>query len=104
MEDHDGHGRPPRSSSFMPSIGTTFAGDYWPLTTVIAEATTPNWLDRGASFDPRASSRRVIGIDVDIRAHNHREIEKHPLSGMIDLVEGSSIDAGIVSSIKDRAR
>ena len=47
MEDHDGHGRPPRSSSFMPSIVTTFAGDYWPLTTVIAEATTPirsaNW-------------------------------------------------------------
>ena len=61
-------------------------------------------LERGASFDPRTSSRRVIGIDIDIRAHNRREIEKHPLSGMIDLVEGSSIDAGIVASVQDRAR
>jgi len=61
-------------------------------------------LERGTSFDPRASSRRVIGIDIDIRAHNRREIEKHPLSGMIDLVEGSSIDAGIVASIHARAR
>jgi len=61
-------------------------------------------LERVASFDPRTSSRRVIGIDIDIRAHNRREIEKHPLSGMIDLVEGSSIDAGIVASVQDRAR
>ncbi len=60
-------------------------------------------LERGTSFDPRASSRRVIGIDIDIRAHNRREIEKQPLSGMIDLVEGSSVDAGIVASIHARA-
>ena len=61
-------------------------------------------LERGGSFDPRASSRRVIGIDIDIRSHNRQEIEKHPLSEMIDLVEGSSIDAGIVAGIQARAR
>ena len=61
-------------------------------------------LQRGESLDLRASSRRVVGIDIDIRAHNRREIEKHPLSGMIDLVEGSSIDAGIVARIQARAQ
>ena len=35
--------------------------------------------------------RRVIGIDIDIRAHNRAEIESHPLYRRIDLVEGSSV-------------
>jgi len=61
-------------------------------------------LQRGESLDPRASSRRVVGIDIDIRGHNRREIEKHPLAGMIELVEGSSIDADIVARIQARAQ
>src|SRR5947208_2501408 len=32
-----------------------------------------------AVFDPRASRRRVIGIDIDIRPHNLEAIETHPL-------------------------
>lgn len=39
--------------------------------------------------------RQVLGIDVDIRKHNRTEIEKHPMSKRICMVEGSSIDAGI---------
>jgi len=42
------------------------------------------------TLDPKRSRRKVIGIDIDVRAHNRNEIEQHPLSGMIDLVEGSS--------------
>lgn len=61
-------------------------------------------VQRGEPLDLRASSRRVVGIDIDIRGHNRREIEKHPLAGMIELVEGSSIDADIVSSIQARAQ
>jgi cephalosporin hydroxylase len=34
---------------------------------------------------------RVIGVDIDIRAHNRRAIESHPMAARIDLVEGSSI-------------
>lgn len=33
---------------------------------------------------------RVIGIDIDIRAHNRAAIEAHPMAGRITLVEGSS--------------
>lgn len=34
---------------------------------------------------------QVIGVDIDIRAHNRETIETHPMSGRIKLVEGSSI-------------
>lgn len=33
----------------------------------------------------------VIGIDIEIRPHNRKNIEAHPLSKKITLVEGSSI-------------
>jgi len=40
-----------------------------------------------------------IGIDVDIRKHNREEIEKHPLSKRITMIEGSSIDKKTVNKI-----
>ena len=43
-------------------------------------------------LDPRNPSRKVLGIDIDIRKHNRDLIEKHPLNGYIDMVEGSSVD------------
>lgn len=39
--------------------------------------------------------RRVLGIDVELRPHNRRLIEAHPLFHRIDLVEGSSIDTQV---------
>lgn len=44
--------------------------------------------------------RRVIGIDIDIRAHNRKEIEAHPMFKRIDLVEGSSVAPDIVDQVK----
>ncbi len=44
--------------------------------------------------------RRVIGIDIDIRAHNRKEIEEHPLYRRIDLVEGSSLAEDTVAEVK----
>jgi cephalosporin hydroxylase len=43
---------------------------------------------------------RVIGIDIDIRAHNRKTIENHPLSHRIRLVEGSSVDPEVVTAVK----
>ena len=42
---------------------------------------------------------RVMGVDIDIRPHNRREIESHPLARRIDLVEGSSIDGSVVGVV-----
>ncbi len=47
--------------------------------------------------------RRVIGIDIDIRAHNRAEIESHPLFRRIDLVEGSSVAADTLEKVKQLA-
>jgi cephalosporin hydroxylase len=41
----------------------------------------------------------VVGIDVDIRAHNRATIEEHPMSKRVRLVEGSSTDQRIVEEI-----
>ena len=43
---------------------------------------------------------KVLGIDIDIRAHNRTAIESHPLSDRIDLIEGSSIDKITIEKIK----
>ncbi|MDR3000511.1 MAG: cephalosporin hydroxylase family protein [Fibromonadaceae bacterium] len=43
----------------------------------------------------------VIGIDIDIREHNRREIEKHPMFKNIHLIEGSSISNEVLSQVND---
>jgi cephalosporin hydroxylase len=43
--------------------------------------------------------RMVLGIDVDIRKHNKIEIEKHPLSRRIRMIEGSSIDSSVIEEV-----
>lgn len=42
----------------------------------------------------------VIGVDVDIRAHNRDTIEKSPMADRIRLVEGSSIDPETVARVR----
>lgn len=44
---------------------------------------------------------RVLGIDVDIRAHNRRELDAHPMRKHIDLLQGSSIAASTVAAVRD---
>ncbi|NCB21878.1 MAG: cephalosporin hydroxylase [Deltaproteobacteria bacterium] len=43
----------------------------------------------------------VLGIDIDIRAHNREAIEAHPIfqRGHITMLEGSSIDADMVAKV-----
>lgn len=47
---------------------------------------------------------RVLGIDVDIRAHNRERIERHPLSYRIDMLQGSSVDPEIVAKASTIAK
>lgn len=41
----------------------------------------------------------VVGIDIDIRAHNRELIEAHPMKKRITLIEGSSIDPAVVAQV-----
>ena len=55
-------------------------------------------------LDPKKSSRRVIGVDIDIRNHNRKAIESHPLSHMISMVEGSSIEQATIEKVQKLAQ
>ena len=42
---------------------------------------------------------QVLGIDVDIREHNRVEIERHRMFKRIEMIEGSSVDAGTIEEV-----
>lgn len=48
----------------------------------------------------RETKRRVVGIDIDIRPHNREAIEQHPLSHLIEMIEGSSIKSWVVQRVQ----
>jgi cephalosporin hydroxylase len=47
---------------------------------------------------------RVIGVDVEIRPHNRAAIEAHPLSSLITLIEGDSIQPATVAQVKSQIK
>ena len=46
----------------------------------------------------------VLGIDIDIRPHNRKAVEEHPLSKRITMIEGSSIAAEIFEQVKEKSK
>ncbi|OGS45227.1 MAG: hydroxylase [Elusimicrobia bacterium RIFOXYD2_FULL_34_15] len=53
-----------------------------------------------ASLCKAMEKGRIIGVDIEIRAHNRKAIEKHELKPLITLIEGSSTDVKIVNQVK----
>lgn len=56
-------------------------------------------IEAGETFDPNASQRKVLGVDIEIRSHNRAAIEAHPMASRIQMVEGSSIAAEIIDQV-----
>ena len=46
---------------------------------------------------------QVLGIDIDLRAHNRSAIETHPIARRIVMVEGSSVAPEVISEVKVKA-
>lgn len=46
----------------------------------------------------------VVAVDIDIRDHNRKLIESHPMYKRITMYEGSSLDAAIVQKVKAHAK
>ena len=44
----------------------------------------------------------VLGIDIDIRAHNLAEIDAHPMRKRIEMIQGSSVAPETVTAVADR--
>jgi len=45
----------------------------------------------------------VLGIDIDIREHNRKEIESHPMIKRIKMLQGSSVDGALVREVEKYA-
>lgn len=41
----------------------------------------------------------ILGVDIDIREHNRKEIEKHPMFKRISMIEGSSVSQETVDKV-----
>ncbi len=50
------------------------------------------------------TSGQVLGIDIDIREHNRRQIQEHPMYKRITMFEGSSVSDDIARKVKDFSR
>jgi cephalosporin hydroxylase len=57
-------------------------------------------IEAGTLLDPKNSKRKVVGIDIDIRAHNRAAIEAHPMASRIQMIQGSSIAPEIIAKVK----
>lgn len=44
----------------------------------------------------------VLAIDIDLRDHNRRAIESHPLSHRVQIFDGSSTDPSVVAHVHSR--
>jgi cephalosporin hydroxylase len=47
---------------------------------------------------------RVLGIDIEIRSHNRKAIEEHPMFCRISMIEGSSIGSDVIELVMQKAR
>jgi cephalosporin hydroxylase len=57
-----------------------------------------------SQLDPRASRRKVVGVDIDIRPHNRAAIEAHPLAPYIEMVQGSSVAEETIKAVQQLAK
>jgi cephalosporin hydroxylase len=53
-----------------------------------------------ASIFQAMNKGRVVGIDIEIRPHNRKAIEAHPMAHRIAMIEGSSTDPKVVSEAR----
>jgi cephalosporin hydroxylase len=57
-----------------------------------------------ASFCELMGHGEVLGIDIDIRAHNRSAIEAHPMAHRIRMIQGSSIAPDVVDEVRSIAQ
>jgi cephalosporin hydroxylase len=60
-------------------------------------------VEAGGLLDPWASRRKVVGIDIEIRAHNRAAIDAHPMRHKVHAIQGSSVAPEIVEQVASHA-
>ena len=86
-----------------PNDGIAHSGSLIFSASMLALLEYSDAVEQGRSLDPTRPERQVIGLDIDIRAHNRAAIEAHPMASRIRMIEGSSIDPAIVEQVRTLA-
>ena len=60
-------------------------------------------IEAGSVLDPKASRRKVVGVDIDIRFHNRAAIDAHPMRHKVHAIQGSSVAPGIAEQVASHA-
>lgn len=61
-------------------------------------------IQNGIDIDLKNPKRKVLGIDIDIRAHNRIAIEKHFMSNRITMIQSSSVEENTVAKVQKFAK
>lgn len=61
-------------------------------------------LQDGGVLDLAKPKRKVLGLDIDVRAHNRAAIEAHPMASRIEMIQGSSIAPDVIAQVHARAK
>jgi cephalosporin hydroxylase len=61
-------------------------------------------IESGATINPKESKRKVLGLDIDIRLHNRKAIEAHPMASRIQMIQGSSIAPEVIEQVHNVAK
>ena len=56
-------------------------------------------LNKNRNLDPKNPTSKVLGVDIDIRKHNKKEISNHAMASRIDMIEGSSISKDTIEKV-----
>lgn len=70
---------------------------------MLAQLDMVDAIEAGGTLDPKVSRRKVLGIDIDIRAHNRAAIEAHPMASRIQMIQGSSIAPETIKQVRQVA-
>ena len=57
---------------------------------------------RLVNFLARKTGNQVIGVDIEIREHNRKVIEAHPMFKRIEMIEGSSTSVKTIKEVSKR--
>ena len=61
-------------------------------------------INEGITLDPAQSKRKVLGVDIDIRDHNKKALNDHPMRSRIQMIEGSSIAPEVIKEVHNVAK
>lgn len=84
--------------------GIAHGGSLILYASLLAQLEMIDAIEAGETIDPKASKRKILGVDIDIREHNRIAIEAHPMFSRIEMIQGSSIASEIIEQVKGFAK